>query len=818
MGSGPGRAARSCVLTDARRRARSWLALAALFGALCGAATAAVVGAGRTGSAFDRLGDRTLAADLFAVAECSGESCVGTADRLEELPSVAAVAPAAGYLAAMTTRSGTPLSIGDDACYTGAGEIDLLMPVDGRFGTTVNRFDLAAGTIPDPSSTNEVMIAAGIARRFDLGVGDELLLQGSACEEAPAAAVTARTLRIVGVERSAFEQQPDLGFYLLGVHGTTALLHELRREGIEFAPMLAIRLHAGEAESVMLEQATAAGLRVTPVLSLEESARGIAKSTRPDAVALLLLGAFAILAALAVVGPAVIQQAAAIGPEVRILRTLGFTRTDLLRLGLFAGLAAGLASSVVAIGVAISLSPLMPIGEARTFESASGVQFGWHLGVGALATILGCIALVVGGTLLGARKERSAWPTSVSPSASLVRALRFPPSLATGVRMALEGRRNTTSLFALLGVLVGSAGLVAALTFGSSLRHLDRSPSLVGWNWDLAAFLSERAAPGSTPASIEAQREEILSIPGVARASLVTFFPPQNSLFGDTEAYPMAFTSGVDSVLPTVVSGRAPAGPSDILLSPRLADSLGVAIGDVVHLLEADPANPGAPSDATRPFEVVGIGIVPLGDGRLDVGFSLTLDGLASVMPGSGPHLAVLDLAPGADARAVRAALETLPAIDEESVIGRVNSASDVVQLDTARVAATPRVAALLFALTSAAVLAHSVTAAGRKRRRELAILRALGMTARQATAASVWQATTAAIVSIAVSIPAGTAAGAALWSVYAHSLGVKVESSTSAAQIAIVVCSGLAGAAAVALLPARRAAGRATASTLREE
>ncbi len=802
-------------MKDVRRRAKSWLLLSVLFGLLCGAATAAFAGAQRTGSAFERLADETLAADVIAVMECS-DDCAARSARVGLLPSVAEAAPVVTYLAAMTTSAGRPLSVGEDACYTGAGEIDLVLPVDGQFGSTVNRYHLVAGSVPDPASTDQVLIASEIARRFDLGVGDQLTLRGNACED-DSAAQKPRTLRIVGIESSTFEQPPEIGFYVLGVHGTAALFRELVAADVEFTPGVAVRFAPGGSQARFVEEVAEARLDVIPVLPLSEMARGIAKSTRPDAVALTILGGFAVLAALAVVGPALIQQAASIGVELRTLRVLGFTRIDLLGLGVRSGLFVGGIAAAVAGGVAIGLSPFTTVGEARRFDPALGVFAGPHVVVGVLATIAAAIILIAIGTLIGARKDVTAWFRSVSPAAWLVRALNLRPTVATGVRMALETRRNAASVLALAGVLAGTVGLIATLTFSSSLAHFDRSPALVGWNWDRAAFFSEGESEEPLSAqAIAERRATLLAVPGVSRASLVTFFPPQFSLFGDVESYPMAFTGGVDSVAPTVIAGRAPVGSAEVLLNPGLARSLGAKIGDVVELHPADLKNPERASADTREFQVVGTGIVPLGDGRVDLGYALSMEGLMSMVPGTGPQIAVVDLEPGADRANATKALEALPFLHD--VFGDVDSASKIVQLDIAQVAGTPRIAGGLFGLTSAAVLAHSVISSGRKRRRELATCRAIGMTARQATSASVWQAMTSALVAIVAAIPLGAAAGTGLWALYASSLGVKVETFTSLRQIAVVVAAGLVGAALVAFGPAWRAARRATAATLRTE
>jgi ABC-type lipoprotein release transport system permease subunit len=812
---GPVRAAWLCATKELRRNATSWLALAILFGLLSGAATLAVAGADRTGSAFDRLAARTRAADLVVSSDCTDKSCAVMADNLSTLPSVIAAAPVINYLGAMSTAAGKPLSIGEDACYTGSGEVDLLVAPDGRWGSLVNRFDLAEGTLPDPTSSEQVLVASELARRFGIKVGDQLSLHGDACDQPEGVVPRTRMLRVVGIERSTFEQKPEVGFYLLGVHGTPALFRALRDEGIDVHGGVALRLRPSVTEKQVVREAARAGFKFDPIIKLSDTRREIAKGTRPDSVGALILAMFAAIAALAVVGPALIQRAAASGPELRTLRILGLTRSDVARLGLSLGLLVGCIAALVAAALAIGLSFLSPFGEARRFDPAVGTYVSGLVWVGMAGTVSAVVALVVLGTSAGARRTPVAWFRSVTSPARLVRSLRLRPAMATGVRMALELRGNATSILALVGVFVGAVGLVAALAFGSSLAHFDRTPSLVGWNWDVAVFLSGGDTP-PTPRMLAEIKSRLLSTPGVDKVSLVTFFPPQFAML-DVESYPMAFSTGVDSIRPTVISGRAPSGPSDVLLNPILAKRLGAKIGDRLDLRQADPTDPNQAGERTLPFEVVGLGTVPIGDGRIQNGLGLTLEGLGSLAPDRGPDLAVVRLAPGADVPRIRAELIAAGG-DAGSVIDRTPSSSKLVQLDTQQVAATPRIAAGLFGVTAAAVLMRSVISAGRRRRRELAILRTLGLTSRQATLASVWHGVTSSFIAVALSVPVGLALGSRLWALYAQSLGVKVESSAPGRAIAVVVASGIVGAAAVAFLPGWNAARRATAAALRAE
>jgi hypothetical protein len=83
---------------------------------------------------------------------------------------------------------------------------------------------------------------------------------------------------------------------------------------------------------------------------------------------------------------------------------------------------------------------------------------------------------------------------------------------------------------------------------------------------------------------------------------------------------------------------------------------------------------------------------------------------------------------------------------------------------------------------------------------------------------ASIWHAVTATFIAVVLAVPIGAGIGTRLWSIYAESLGVKVQPSTTGRNIAIVVASGLVGSVVVAFRSGCRAARRATATTLSAE
>ena len=65
-----------------------------------------------------------------------------------------------------------------------------------------------------------------------------------------------------------------------------------------------------------------------------------------------------------------------------------------------------------------------------------------------------------------------------------------------------------------------------------------------------------------------------------------------------------------------------------------------------------------------------------------------------------------------------------------------------------------------LLALLAAAALAHLLVTSVRRRRRDLAILKSLGFVRGQVSAAVAWQATTVALLALAVGLPLGVALG----------------------------------------------------------
>ena len=122
--------------------------------------------------------------------------------------------------------------------------------------------------------------------------------------------------------------------------------------------------------------------------------------------------------------------------------------------------------------------------------------------------------------------------------------------------------------------------------------------------------------------------------------------------------------------------------------------------------------------------------------------------------------------------------------------------------------------------MATAAVLALALTivASVRQRRRELALLKSLGMRRSQLRTVVLSQATTILVVAIAISDPLGIAAGRWAWTAFANAIGVVPAPVVPAAALALGVLALLAAGNILATWPAAIAARTPVARTLRSE
>jgi ABC-type antimicrobial peptide transport system permease subunit len=133
-------------------------------------------------------------------------------------------------------------------------------------------------------------------------------------------------------------------------------------------------------------------------------------------------------------------------------------------------------------------------------------------------------------------------------------------------------------------------------------------------------------------------------------------------------------------------------------------------------------------------------------------------------------------------------------------------------------IGSTPVILAVGLAAGALVALGLTLAASVRRRRRDLALLKALGFTRRQLSAAVAWQATVTAVIGAVVGIPIGVVIGRQLWTLFANSLNAVPDPTVPAVSVLLVGLGALVFANVVAALPGRSAARTATALVLRAE
>ena len=114
--------------------------------------------------------------------------------------------------------------------------------------------------------------------------------------------------------------------------------------------------------------------------------------------------------------------------------------------------------------------------------------------------------------------------------------------------------------------------------------------------------------------------------------------------------------------------------------------------------------------------------------------------------------------------------------------------------------------------------VAHTLASGARRRARDVAVLRALGLTPRQAGACVAWQATTIGVIAIALGVPLGVLVGRQVWRLVADSLSFVYRGPLASGAAMIAVPAVLIAMAALAVWPARLTSRVPTAKVLRSE
>jgi putative ABC transport system permease protein len=225
-----------------------------------------------------------------------------------------------------------------------------------------------------------------------------------------------------------------------------------------------------------------------------------------------------------------------------------------------------------------------------------------------------------------------------------------------------------------------------------------------------------------------------------------------------------------------------------------------------------------APKPAT--FRVVGRAVVRPQSDTARLGSGAVLDYAAAsrlVPPGVHPPPisdVELRLAPGVDRARTLADLAKHLGSDYQLTTPR--RPADLVNFG--RVQNLPLIFGAIVGLLGAATVAQTLITSIRRRRRDLAVLKTLGFSSAQVRGAVAWQATTFAVVAVAVGLPLGVAAGRLAWSGFANHLGAVSEPVTPPLALIVTLPAAILVANLIAAVPAAIAGRMHPAPVLRTE
>jgi hypothetical protein len=384
---------------------------------------------------------------------------------------------------------------------------------------------------------------------------------------------------------------------------------------------------------------------------------------------------------------------------------------------------------------------------------------------------------------------------------------------------------------------LGIGALAAALTFSASIIHLAHTPRLIGWNWDVAAPYP--TTPGANEQQPIPLDERVLSSALEAHPDIRAFafgtlhrpFPTGNhALELGPRRLPIdiiSFGRGRGTVAPTVIRGRAPRSPREILLGPKTLDELSLSLGDNVTAagLVGEWNRPETWRETRARLTIVGTGVIPVvgGEAKLGRGGVLTFQGVKALNPDAEPDVIWLRLAPHAVERKVITDIARSLGIGDEQDItkyldagGAIAAGEDVLNIQ--RIHTLPLILAGVVAVLAAGALGHVLVTTLRARRRELAVLKAVGFVRRQIRALIAWEAMALAVVAMLVGLPLGVVAGRWAWRFFAIQLGVVPEPAYPLWPTLVLVPAVIAVANLVAVVPALVAANTHSAAVLTAE
>jgi hypothetical protein len=823
------------------RRWANYLTIVLLVGAIGGLALASVAGARRTQSSYNTFLASTNPSDLTMSIDAPNIS-----SDLAKLKYVRHVGISSYSVNAFPAgKDGLPAfpKALDNGDVTSSGSL-----VDEYF--TEDRVALIAGRMADPKKANEFMADVLAAKAMGWHVGEFVRMYfytDAQSEEPifgskPVKPTVSLEMHLVGtiipnddVLLDQVDRIPELMIF------TPALTRQIVNNKLHYNDY-ALQLDHGTRDISAVEREIIAALPpgTTYDFHLNSAiAAEVNRSIEPESISLGVFGLIAGLATLIIVGGLIARGLQRESDDINVLRALGGSPSMSATASALGPLAAVVVGAALAVVVAVLLSPLSPIGPVRAVYPDGGFAFdGKVLGYGFLLLLVLLSAITFGVILRRSgrvvRNTRRLSAPLGSRAGRIASDIGLPVTAVVGIRFALEppGDRDAAPVrSALVGAMLAVLIVVATLTFGSSLSTLVSHPSLYGWNWTYALTSNGNGIPP--------QAARLLGHdPYVAAYSGDNFANAQV----DGVTVPIILTTYGAKVTAPILSGHEVDGPDQIVLGAETMQELHKHLGQTVTGTYGTKKDYPVYVPPTK-MTIVGTATLPAIGGTLTLHTSM---GVGAIIPLSieppafmkflqskyealdGHSIEFVRLRSGAPTALALASLRKIARIGQNEVDATPDGGgSDVsiqgvlypAEIENYRtIGVIPDLLALSLALGAVVALGLTLIASVHRRRRDLALLRTLGFTARQLLSAVAWQASVAGAIGAIFGIPLGILAGRWLWTLFADSIYAVPRPTVPVVPLLIVALSAMVLANVVAALPGRSAARTSAAQVLRGE
>ena len=815
-----------------RNRWSTYVSLALFIAVLGGVAMGTVAGARQTETSFTTLLNSRNTSQLDGPVQvynpqagfATGYSA-SAINLIRRLPHVAHVEAVVGLNAYPLGLHGEVIP--GDSGFSPSGSVDGL-------DLNQDRLIISDGRLPNPRKANEFVADWATVRAFGWHLGEMVTFAYYTNGEGVAAGLNISKaaghfkVRLVGVGAIAaptlVQDQVD------DVNDLITLFTPTLTKRFETCcandTMVGIKLTGGTRFSAQVQKEfqhlfPKIGIPLQSELTVENRA---ARSITPEALALAIFGLLTALAALAIAAQLIARHVRRAAGDARILRAMGADPKATFIDGLIGALIAILVGSLLAVGVAIALSPLAPIGPIRPYLGAN-FTFDWTvLGTGFAFFV---VALSVITALFAYRAQphrrakmarryiRGSWsPARLAGNAGL------PVAAVTGVGFALEtggGRRAVPMRSAILGAALALIIVGATTTFAASLRTLVSTPPLYGWNW--SAALNGGGGVGDLPKAIVAPLAADRSIASTSNAYFATL-----RIDGRLVAV-MGEDPGA-TIQPPILSGHDLQTKGQIVLGASTLAMLHKSIGDTVVV--------SSNRSRKTTLQIVGTATMPAfgqsGGSHLEMGTGAVLN--YTLIPlferdvfdlPPGPNAILIRFRPGVSAAVGAKSIQH--AVDEagggggnspNNLYNAVERPAEIVNYRS--LGDTPIELGAVLSGGALVALGLTLLASVRRRRRDIALLKALGFSRRQVGSTVAVQSTIAVGLGAIIGIPIGILVGRTLWNLFANSIHAVPRVVVPTPTLLIIAAIALVSANVIAALPARLAARTSPAILLRAE